>query len=133
MRVTEDILVCEAISLPAQKTDPFAAESAAAETLVQQTVQVERASLAAAEDVFAKALSDLSVRLQTILRQGRLVHIDAVVGRKKRLEIEIANLYAGRYPASLSTKLRAEGVLGDDEEYWPFEGEYWSDEYENYK
>ena len=26
-----------------------------------------------------------------------------------------------------------EGTLGDDEEYWPFEGEYWADEYENYK
>jgi len=25
------------------------------------------------------------------------------------------------------------GLMGDDEEYWPFEGEYWSDEYENYK
>jgi hypothetical protein len=24
-------------------------------------------------------------------------------------------------------------LMGDDEEYWPFEGEYWSDEYENYK
>lgn len=132
-RLNDLLIATTMAAYPAQKTDPFAAESAAAETLVQQTVQVERASLAAAEDVFAKALSDLSVRLQTILRQGRLVHIDAVVGRKKRLEIEIENLYAGRYPASLYTKLRAEGVLGDDEEYWPFEGEYWSDEYENYK
>jgi hypothetical protein len=61
------------------------------------------------------------------------VHIDAVVGRKKRLEIEIANLRAGRLDAALYAKLKAEGTLGDDEEYWPFEGEYWADEYENYR
>ena len=61
------------------------------------------------------------------------MHIDAVVGRKKRLEIEIANLRAGRLDAALYAKLKTEGTLGDDEEYWPFEGEYWADEYENYR
>ena len=46
---------------------------------------------------------------------------------------EIANLREGRYPAELFATLQLEGLMGDDEEYWPFEGEYWSDEYENYK
>ncbi len=129
-----DLLIATAMAAyPAQKSDPFAAESAEAEILIQKLGSLQNTSLAAVEGLFKKALSDLSERLRTILRQGRLVHIDAVVGRKKRLEIEIENLYTGRYPASLYTKLRAEGVLGDDEEYWPFEGEYWSDEYENYK
>ena len=60
-------------------------------------------------------------------------HIDAVIGKKKKLEIEIANLRQGRFPADLFATLQLEGLMGDDEEYWPFEGEYWSDEYENYK
>ena len=61
------------------------------------------------------------------------MHIDAVVGRKKRLEIEIANLRSGRLGAELYAKLQGRGDHGDDEEYWPFEGEYWADEYENYR
>ena len=39
----------------------------------------------------------------------------------------------GRYPPDMFAQLQLEGLMGDDEEYWPFEGEYWSDEYENYK
>ena len=30
-------------------------------------------------------------------------------------------------------QLQLEGLMGDDEEYWPFEGEHWADEYDNYK
>jgi hypothetical protein len=25
------------------------------------------------------------------------------------------------------------GLIGDDEEFWPFEGEYWADEYEGWR
>ncbi len=80
-----------------------------------------------------KALVDLDKRLRELLRRARLTHIDAVIGKKKKLEIEIANLRQGRFPADLFATLQLEGLMGDDEEYWPFEGEYWSDEYENYK
>jgi hypothetical protein len=24
-------------------------------------------------------------------------------------------------------------MIGDDEEYWPFQGEYWADEYEGFR
>ena len=89
--------------------------------------------MAAASGVASKALVDLDKRLREMLRQARLTHIDAVIGKKKKLEIEIANLREGRYPADLFATLQLEGLMGDDEEYWPFEGEYWSDEYENYK
>jgi hypothetical protein len=68
-----------------------------------------------------------------VLRQARLVQIDGAVGKKKRLEIEIAHLYAGKIPAELFHKLQTEGALSDDEEYWPYEGEYWSDEYTRFK
>ena len=80
-----------------------------------------------------RSFVELDARLRGLFRQTRLVHIDAVVGRKKRLEIEIANLRAGRLDAALYAKMKTEGTLGDDEEYWPFEGEYWADEYENYR
>ena len=80
-----------------------------------------------------QALVDLDKRLRELLRRARLTHIDAVIGKKKKLEIEIANLRQGRFPAELFATLQLEGLMGDDEEYWPFEGEYWSDEYENYK
>lgn len=80
-----------------------------------------------------QALSELGARLDNLLRQARLGQIDAVIGKKKRLEAEIANLYDGRFPADIFHKLEVEGLIGDDEEYWPYEGEYWKDEYENYK
>jgi len=93
-----------------------------------------RAQLVVATSTIAnKALVDLDKRLRELLRRARLTHIDAVIGKKKKLEIEIANLRQGRFPADLFATLQLEGLMGDDEEYWPFEGEYWSDEYENYK
>ena len=93
-----------------------------------------RAELVTATSTIAnRALVDLDKRLRELLRRSRLTHIDAVIGKKKKLEIEIANLRKGRYPAELFATLQLEGLMGDDEEYWPFEGEYWSDEYENFK
>jgi hypothetical protein len=80
-----------------------------------------------------QALVDLDNRLREMLRQARLTQIDAVIGKKKKLEIEISNLREGRYPPDMFAQLQLEGLMGDDEEYWPFEGEYWSDEYDNYK
>ncbi len=112
---------------------PFAKEAAATLALSAEARQL-RAHLVAATGVIAtKALVDLDKRLRDLLRQARLTQIDAIIGKKKKLEIEIEHLRDGRYPAELFATLQLEGLMGDDEEYWPFEGEYWSDEYENYK
>jgi predicted transcriptional regulator len=112
---------------------PFAKEAAATLALSAEARQL-RAHLVAATGVIAtKALVDLDRRLRDLLRQARLTQIDAIIGKKKKLEIEIEHLRDGRYPAELFATLQLEGLMGDDEEYWPFEGEYWSDEYENYK
>jgi len=93
-----------------------------------------RARLVAATTAIAEAaLVDLDNRLRHMLVQARLTHIDAVIGKKKKLEIEIANLREGRYPAEMFAQLQLEGLMGDDEEYWPFEGEHWGDEYNDYK
>jgi hypothetical protein len=112
---------------------PFAKEAAATLALSAEARQL-RAHLVAATGIIAtRALADLDKRLRDLLRQARLTQIDAIIGKKKKLEIEIEHLRDGRYPAELFATLQLEGLMGDDEEYWPFEGEYWSDEYENYK
>ncbi len=84
-------------------------------------------------DLLGVALDDLDKRLAAMLRQARLGKIDALVGQKKRLEKEIEDLAAGRFPASMQNRLSIEGLIGDDEEYWPWDGERWADEYEGYK
>jgi hypothetical protein len=112
---------------------PYAREAAATLALSAEA-RALRAHLVAATGIIAtKALVDLDKRLRDLLRQARLTQIDAIIGKKKKLEIEIEHLRDGRYPAELFATLQLEGLMGDDEEYWPFEGEYWSDEYENYK
>jgi hypothetical protein len=112
---------------------PYAKEAAATLALSAEARRL-RAHLVKATGLIAnQALIDLDRRLRDLLRQARLTQIDAIIGKKKKLEIEIEQLRDGRYPADLFATLQLEGLMGDDEEYWPFEGEYWSDEYENYK
>ena len=38
-----------------------------------------------------------------------------------------------RMRSRLNGKLWEEGLISDDEEYWPAEGEYWADEYEGWR
>ena len=112
---------------------PFAAEAQRAQVLGSEVQRLRARLVTAATALAEQALVDLDVRIRRLLRQSRLTLIDAVIGKKKKLEIEIANLRDGRYPPDLFAKLQLEGLMGDDEEYWPFEGEYWSDEYSNFK
>lgn len=87
----------------------------------------------ASGELIREALGDLRVKLDGMLRQARLGKIDAVVGQKRKLERQIEDLAAGRFPAEMFGRLHIEGLIGDDEEYWPPEPERWADEYENYK
>jgi len=112
---------------------PFAHDAETTLALAGEARKLRARLVAAASDVATKALGDLDRRLRELLRRARLTHIDALIGKKKKLEIEIANLREGRYPADLFATLQLEGLMGDDEEYWPFEGEYWSDEYEHFR
>ena len=112
---------------------PFAGEASRLQDLAQATRQLRSRLVTATSTIAETALIDLDRRLKSLLRQARLTHIDAVIGKKKRLEIEIANLAEGRYPTEMLGRLEVEGLIGDDEEYWPYEGEYWADEYENYR
>ncbi|MBX3270630.1 MAG: tetratricopeptide repeat protein [Sandaracinaceae bacterium] len=84
----------------------------------------------AANDAALRALRDLRASLGGHLRRSRIGRIDAVMGSKRRIEIQIQSLSAGRFPPELQDPLSVQGLLRDDEEYWPFEGEYWADEFE---
>jgi tetratricopeptide (TPR) repeat protein len=90
-----------------------------------------RARLVQAVNAYTvRALESLRARLGTSLRRARIGRIDAVMGSKRRIELQIESLAAGRFPPELLDPLRIQGLLRDDEEYWPFEGELWRDEFE---
>ncbi|HEY6882315.1 MAG TPA: hypothetical protein VI299_29995, partial [Polyangiales bacterium] len=76
------------------------------------------------------ALRRLRARVELELRRARLGRVDAVMGKKRKLELEIESLTAGRFPPELVSRQRKPVFLRDDEEYWPFEGEDWPDEFE---
>jgi tetratricopeptide (TPR) repeat protein len=99
------------------------------ERTAQLTAELDKAS----GELVRKALVDLRGRLDDLLRRARLGKIDAVVGSKRNLEKQIEDLAAGRFPPEMYGRLHIEGLIGDDEEYWPPEPEIWLDEYENYK
>ncbi|MET0343449.1 MAG: tetratricopeptide repeat protein [Polyangiales bacterium] len=75
-----------------------------------------------------EARAELTRRLAQALRRARIARVDAIMGKKRALEDEIASLAAGRFPPELPRATAPEGLLRDDEEYWPFEGEAWDDE-----
>jgi hypothetical protein len=88
-------------------------------------VEVEAQQLTLAKD----ALVRLDRRLSRLLRRARLGRIETVLGKKRSLEVEVEALSQGLLPQTIVDSLDAARYLGDDEEYWPFEGEDWSDEY----
>jgi tetratricopeptide (TPR) repeat protein len=132
-RLADLLLNVSLLTHPTTTAGPYQAEAQAAEAQARQLSALRGRVLEAARGLAGDSLGELNRRLRAILRQARLVQIDGAVGKKKRLEIEIARLYEGKIPAELFHKLQTEGTLADDEEYWPFEGEYWSDEYTKFK
>lgn len=108
----------------------LAADVTNARRLPSRVRAVRSKLVQAANDAALGALRDLHERLGGLLRRARIGRIDAVMGSKRRIEIQIESLAAGRFPPELMDPLRVQGLLRDDEEYWPFEGEYWPDEYE---
>jgi TolA-binding protein len=79
------------------------------------------------------SLEKLYIETRRVLDKAKLGKIDSVIGQKRQLEIEVQDLASGRFPPELHGHLWEQGLIGDDEEYWPFEGEYWADEYEGWR
>ena len=45
----------------------------------------------------------------------------------------LVEMRLARPTPELHGRLWDAGLIGDDEEVWPFEGEYWADEYEGWR
>ena len=89
-----------------------------------------RAKLAAEQQGMARdALVRLDRRLSRLLRRARLGRVETVLGKKRALEVEIEALSQGLLPRTIVDSLDAARYLRDDEEYWPYDGEDWKDEY----
>jgi TolA-binding protein len=110
-----------------------AADLSHAAELGTKVARLDQKLKRASGELMIKALVDLRAHLEDLLRRARLGKIDAVVGQKRKLEKQIEDLAAGRFPPEMFGKLHIEGLIKDDEEYWPPEPEIWLDEYENYK
>jgi tetratricopeptide (TPR) repeat protein len=94
------------------------------------SVDTARAELSKTEAGLAKeALHRVDLRLSRLLRRARLGRIESVLGRKRALEVEIEALNDGVLPGSALDSLDAARYLQDNEEYWPFEGDDWPDEF----
>ena len=121
------------IGVSGQKGDDLAGLLAADReraTLLYNEAQKLRVAVLAQEIALAKdTLIRLDRRLSRLLRRARLGRIETVLGKKRSLEIEVEALSQGLLPQTIIDSLDAARYLGDDEEYWPFEGEDWSDEY----
>jgi len=97
---------------------------------LQSRVAAERDSLARLETALAKdALRRLDLRLSRLLRRARLGRIESILGRKRALEVEVEAIRLGYLPQDAVDSLNAARYLEDNEEYWPFEGDDWPDEY----
>jgi hypothetical protein len=97
---------------------------------MQKRIAASRRALGDAELLLAKdALHRLDLRLSRLLRRARLGRIESVLGRKRALEVEVEAIHLGYLPNDALDSLDAAQYLEDNEEYWPFEGDDWPDEY----
>jgi TolA-binding protein len=99
------------------------------QTLRTRALALRERLEAKANEAGEKALTALRERVAKELRRARIGRIDAVMGSKRQVELQVESLAAGRFPAELIDPLRMQSMLRDDEEYWPFEGEDWPDEF----
>jgi hypothetical protein len=97
---------------------------------MQARVEAARKELADSETALARdALHRLDLRLSRLLRRARLGRIETILGRKRALEVEVEAIRLGYLPRDAVDSLEAARYLEDSEEYWPFEGDDWPDEY----
>jgi len=97
---------------------------------LQSRIATARRDLGDAETALARdALHRLDLRLSRLLRRARLGRIESILGRKRALEVEVEAIRLGYLPEDAVDSLDAARFLEDNEEYWPFEGDDWPDEY----
>jgi hypothetical protein len=97
---------------------------------LQARIETARKQLRDVELALAKdTLERLDRRLSRLLRRARLGRIESIIGRKRALEVEIEAINNGYLPQGAFDSLDAARFLQDNEEYWPFEGDDWWDEF----
>ena len=104
-------------------------DRARASALYAEGRQLRRQLILDQETLAREALGRLDLRLSRLLRRARLGRIETVLGKKRALEVEIDALSQGFLPRGAVDSLDAARYLQPDEEYWPFDGEDWADEY----
>jgi hypothetical protein len=100
-----------------------------ASELYQKSAALRLAAEKQQLDLAQDSMVRLDMRLSRLLRRARLGRIETVLGKKRALEVEIEALSQGLLPQTIVDSLDAQRFLQDDEEFWPFEGEDWEDEY----
>lgn len=106
-----------------------AEERARAAELYNQGSRLRATLIAQQEKLAVEALLRVEKRLSRLIRRARLGRIETVLGRKRALELEVEALSQGLLPQQAVDSLDAARYLRSDEEYWPFDGEDWEDEY----
>jgi len=123
--------VAQSAERPGDSLEALLDQDALGVRAAQRRARALREKLEAARDARGSiVLSALRERLADELRRSRIGRVDAVMGAKRKIELEVESLSAGRFPAELRDTLRTQTLLRDDEEYWPFEGDDWPDEFE---
>jgi len=107
----------------------IATDRAMATELYQKSAALRLAAEKQQLDLAQDSMVRLDMRLSRLLRRARLGRIETVLGKKRALEVEIEALSQGLLPQTIVDSLDAQRFLQDDEEFWPFEGEDWEDEY----
>ena len=87
----------------------------------------------AGDKLAQNAIERLYNDTRKVLDKAKLGKIDAIIGQKRKLDIEVQDLAAGRFPEELIGKLWNASMIADDEEFWPWQGEYWADEYKGWR
>jgi TolA-binding protein len=104
-----------------------------ARALIALALEMAQHIEGAADTVAEASLDKLYRDLRRVLDKGKLGKIDAIIGEKRKAEIELEDLSNGRFPPELFGRLYEQGAIGDDEIYWPPDAEYWKDEYSGWR
>ena len=117
-RVGDLLTAARRAARPVSTQGPYARETAKAQALSDEARALRARLVTATSTIAEQALLDLDARLREMLRQARLTQIDAVIGKKKKLEIEISEPARGalstrhvRGPPARGPHGRRRGVL----------------------
>jgi hypothetical protein len=134
---TADELAREAAAFAATGSDTIATmvtkDVAHAQQLQSQARALRSNMAKAAEARAMTSIERVYKDTKRVLDKAKLGKIDAVIGQKRKLDIDVQDLAAGRFPAELIGQMWNAGLIGDDEEIWPLQGDFWADEYEGWR